>query len=597
MRRIDIEIETERLRIEFPYDRSLVQTVKTLPQRRWDPDAKAWFVPFEHVDRVFETLLDRHFKISNELRSYCSEHHRPVEEILEAEDEPDCGPAPVPPDTWSISQLNLEAQRILEEAFDESVWVVGELQGFDRNRSRDWRHAFFELVERPTEDADPVAKIQAVLFQGDRERVEDQLDDAPEEIRLRDGLAVRVCGDVEIYPESGSYQIVVREIDPTYTSGEIQRNRQAILERLEEKGIREANLERSMPICPLRVGLITSRGSDAYEDFRSELEASGYGFQVAVHDAYMQGDRTEESVLAALERFEERSAEFDVVVVVRGGGARSDLAYFDTDAIGEAVCRHPLKVISGIGHERDVCLLDHIARSEKTPTAAGRMLVERVEAFDERLRNHFEGVLESAEDCLDRAGDRLERVSVELGHRVDRRLNREDRRLSSVRSALSHAARDRLEEGRRRVEGAAGRLPQLVRAATERERQRLAFARRQLRPERLRRRLDRERSSLDASVRQLERAARNAVERGRSRVAGFADRLRLLDPQKILNRGYALVRRDGDLVRSPDDAPPESRIDVDLAEGAIRARVEADAEASGDRYRPNGSDRPRSDDE
>jgi len=136
-----------------------------------------------------------------------------------------------------------------------------------------------------------------------------------------------------------------------------------------------------------------------------------------------------------------------------------------------------------------------------------------------------------------------------------------------------------------------------VRAATERERQRLAFARRQLRPERLRRRLDRERSSLDASVRQLERAARNAVERGRSRVAGFADRLRLLDPQKILNRGYALVRRDGDLVRSPDDAPPESRIDVDLAEGAIRARVEADAEASGDRYRPNGSDRPRSDDE
>jgi len=574
MRRIDIDIETERLRIEFPYDESLVQTVKTLPRRRWDPDTRAWYVPFDHVDRVFETLLELHFKISPELRSYCREHHRPVDEIVGDEGESESGPAPVPPETYSVSELNLEAKRALEGAFDESIWLVGELQGFDRNRRREWRHAFFELVERPAEDADPVAKIQTVLFQNDREAVERQLEEAPEEIRLRDGLAVRLRGDVELYAESGSYQIVVREIDPTYTSGEIQRNRQAILERLEDRGIREQNRERDLPVCPLRVGLVTSHGSDAHEDFRSELDASGFGFQVTLHDAYMQGDRTEESVLEALRHFEERSEAFDVVAIVRGGGARSDLAYFDTDAIGEAVCRHPLKVIAGIGHERDACLLDHIARSEKTPTAAGGALVEAVEAFRERLAEGFDSIVVGAEERLERAGERLERVSVELGRRADRRLNREDRRLSSLRSSLSHAARDRLEEGRRRVEGAAGRLPQSSRVALRSERQRLTFARRQLRPERLAKRFELYRRAVDDRVEKLERTLGRRIERASRRLDGLGDRVRLLDPRTVLERGYAIVRREGELVRSPDEAPVDSRVDVELADGALSARVE-----------------------
>ncbi|MFB6375293.1 MAG: exodeoxyribonuclease VII large subunit, partial [Bradymonadaceae bacterium] len=366
MRRIDIEDDSERLRIEFPYDRSLVQTVKTLPERRFDPDTKDWYVPFQHVERVFETLLDHHFKISQELRSYCEEHHRPVDEILEKDGEAD-GPASVPPGTWTVSELNLEAQSVLEEAFDRSLWLVGELQSYDR--TRDWRHAFFELVDRPTDEADPVAKIQAVMFQRHRERIEEALAEAPDDIRLRDGLTVRVCGDVELYPEKGAYQFVVREIDPTYTAGEIQRNRQVILDTLEKRGIREQSRQLPWPDCPLRVGLITSYGSDAYSDFLDQLEASDRGFQLTVHDAYVQGDRTESSILEALAYFEERADQFDAVVIVRGGGARSDLAYFDTEAIGEAVCQHPLKIVCGIGHQRDVCLLDHICESEKTPTA------------------------------------------------------------------------------------------------------------------------------------------------------------------------------------------------------------------------------------
>ena len=102
MRRIGIEIETERLRIEFPYDETLVRTVKTLPQRRWDPDNKAWYVPFDHIEAVFDTLLDHHFKITRELRSYCRDNHRPVAQIIEGETE-QSGPIPVPPQTVTLS--------------------------------------------------------------------------------------------------------------------------------------------------------------------------------------------------------------------------------------------------------------------------------------------------------------------------------------------------------------------------------------------------------------------------------------------------------------------------------------------------------------
>ena len=571
MRRIGIEIETERLRIEFPYDETLVRTVKTLPQRRWDPDNKAWYVPFDHIEAVFDTLLDHHFKITRELRSYCRDNHRPVDEIIEGESE-QSGPIPVPPQTVTVSELNLRAKAVIEEAFDESVWLVGEVQSYDR--TREWRHAFFELVERPSEDADPVAKIRAVMFQDVRRQIEKQLREAPDEIRLRDGLAVRVQGDVELYAKSGSYQFVVRDVDPTYTTGKIQQNRQAILDRLEEKGIREQNRQLAWPVCPLRVGLITSAGSDAHNDFSNELESAGYGFELTLHDARMQGDRTEESVLEALEYFAERREDYDVVVVVRGGGARSDLAYFDTDAIGEAVCRHPLKVVCGIGHQRDVSLLDHIADSQKTPTAAGRSIVERVREFRDRLDGAVDGILQGASERMRGERERLGRMSVDLGHRVERRLNREGRRLEGLRSTLSHAARDRLERLRRRVERAGDRLPQLARSATARETRRLEYVRRGLRPERLRRRFARHRTRLDQLGERLARAAEATLERREKRVARLGERLRLLDPQRVLDRGFAIVWKDGDIVRSSEDAPPGEGLEVRLADGDIHVTVD-----------------------
>ncbi|MFB6262781.1 MAG: exodeoxyribonuclease VII large subunit [Bradymonadaceae bacterium] len=570
-RRIDIEVETGRLRIEFPYDEELVRTVKTLPDRRWDPDERAWFVPFDHVERVLETLLEHHFKVSGSLREYCDEHARPVSQLTSG-DGPPSGPAPVPPNTLSISELNLRAEAALEGAFDDDLWIVGELQGFDRVPERG--HAFFELVERPAEEADPVAKVRTVMFQGERESIEDKLADAPDDVRLRDGLAVRMRGRVDLYKKSGTYQFVVDDVDPTYTAGDIQRNRRAILQWLGERGIREDNLERSWPRCPLRVAVVTSWESDARRDFCRELEESAFGFDVTVHDAYVQGDRTEESVLRALSYFERHAEEFDALAIVRGGGARSDLAYFDTKAIGEAICEHPLKVVSGIGHQRDACLVDHVADAQKTPTAAAARFVEQVRDFRGAVDDRLERIVERASRQVERADDRLERMSAEIRHRAERRVADQDRRLSELRSSLGHAARERLEAERRRLEGAVSLLPQVGRSAIDRRRRVLERVRRELAVERVARPLDRRRTTIGDLVERLGRAVRSALDRRRARLDRYEDRLELLDPRNVLERGFALVRREGELVRSSDDAPPGSTIDVELSDGELRATVD-----------------------
>ncbi len=569
-RLIDIEPHASRVCIIFPYEPSLLPVVRSLPGRWFDGGTKNWYVPLEHVDHVIGKLSNHHFKISAELRRYCEENLEPVDDLLASGGSAANGPMRVPEGTYSISELNEEARATLRDKFSEQVWLVGEVQSYERNRSGG--HAYFELVERLAPDEDPVARIRTVMFSEDRKSVIDTLEDAPEDIRLRDGLAVRMQGRVDLYAPQGSYQFIARAIDPAYTSGEIHQNRERIISKLEELGIREDNQKLEWAPCPLRIGLITSYESDAYNDFIHELERSGFGFDVAVHNANVQGSRTEASVLRGLDYFAEHADQFDLVAIVRGGGSRSDLAYFDTEAIGKAVCEHPLKIITGVGHQRDQCLLDFISDSQKTPTAAANACVTRVRDYLQGVRDIFEAIVERAADCSRSQMVRLRDASVRLERAVDRCLKVENRRLDRVRSELTYAARDRLVEATRRLDRLERAIPGSALSKVASERQKIEFGRRRLSAERIGRRLQRETDSLDAARRRLERAATQALGETKRRLDEHHRRLGLLDPQRVLERGFAIVKTARGVARAPEDVPHETDVDVRLAEGTIRVR-------------------------
>ncbi|HEY0782049.1 MAG TPA: exodeoxyribonuclease VII large subunit, partial [Thermoanaerobaculia bacterium] len=274
--------------------------------------------------------------------------------------------------TYSVSQLCGEVRDFLAEAFP-AVWVVGEAQ---RVRPSQRGHLYFELVEKGERD-EIVGKLEAVIWKMDFQKVRRLLAASGQE--LQDGLQIRVRGSLDFYAPAGRLQLCVREVDPAFGLGLLERRRRETLAALTAAGLLERNRALPLPDLPLRIALITSHGSAAYHDFLSGLRDSGYGFRVLFVHASVQGKEAERDVVSALAALAGRAATIDLAVLIRGGGARSDLAVFDSRAIAEAIARAPFPVLTGLGHEIDTSIADLVAHTAvKTPTKAAELLVERV---------------------------------------------------------------------------------------------------------------------------------------------------------------------------------------------------------------------------
>lgn len=231
------------------------------------------------------------------------------------------------------------------------------------------------------------------------------------------------------FHELYGYSLTVQDIDPTYTLGDMARRRREILRQLEEEGVLTLNKELDMPRLPQRIAVISSPTAAGYGDFCHQLEnnSRGFYFYTELFPALMQGDRVEESVLSALDRVNARLSEFDVVVIIRGGGATSDLSGFDTYLLAAACAQFPLPIITGIGHERDDTVLDSVAHTRvKTPTAAAEFLIE----------------------SMDSAADELEMLASRLHEGVRNLLQQEQRRLSGYKNRIPSAAYHRISDAK-----------------------------------------------------------------------------------------------------------------------------------------------------
>lgn len=571
-RLVDIDPEHRRLSIAFPYDRELLDVVRALPQRRFDHQLKSWFVPAAHIEQVIVRLHPLSFTLSEALLAYCQQIGADLERwtaTAAAANRPVIDLEAMPAGTWSVAMLNERAREVLHEAFREEVWLAGELQGYDRNKPQG--HAFFELVHRPFHGANPSAQVAAVLWQDERQMIERALIEDGGHVRLRDGLIARFLARVDFYTAQGRYQLTLKDLDLAYTSGTIQQNRERILRDLEQRQLAEQNLMRAWPLCPIRIGLITSYESDAYADFVHELKQSGLGFMIDVFHVNVQGANTESSVLDALKYFERRAQDYDALAIVRGGGARSDLAYFDTPAIGEAVCLHPLKIVVGIGHQRDICLLDFIAYSEKTPTAAAQHLVDRVTAFLEQLNRLNLQISDAATTRCMEALDQLEHLGILTERAARERLSAHSKHLTRHGFQITRAATEVLHRANRRQERLERQIPVAAMTRYEQARHRLDNAQRRLEPARLLGPLTRKAQRLEDQHLRLKRLGLDKPQRLNLTLDLQQQRLRLLDPRRVLERGYALVYQHGKLLKDPSAVAPDAPLNIQLAHGSLSA--------------------------
>lgn len=597
-RAIELEIEGNHLRISFAYDRELVNVVRNLPERRWDPQMKSWFVPLMHLRYTLMQLSGNTLKFSAELHAYCEKND--VDPGVKQEDVithvdmrastaaysndlsrvggvssvlvNERSAASVPADTFTVSGLNQAARAVLRDHFVEDIWIVGELHDYDKNVSAGSRAYFFALTERPYAGAREIARITAVMFDEVRRQIEKILGDLPQPLRLRDGLVVRFKARVDLYPQNGRYQLIVSDIDPAYTVGELEMNRERVFRLLEAEGVHAKNVNRPLSICPLRVGLITSYESDAYNDFLHGLKLSGVGFELTTHHASVQGVNTESSVLSALNYFAQRAEKFDVLVIVRGGGSRSDLAYFDTEAIGRAVCAHPLKIVIGVGHQRDQCLLDLIAHSTKTPTAAAELLVRRVQDFSDGMELRFDQIASHAHAQIRAAGQRLAASSGGIERYVGTRLVTERARMSNLGVRISDSAARQITRASTRIEVSSEQIGARSRACLTRAQRETGYAREQLQATRVLRGVQQHSMMLDMVGERLKLQTERQLSRNLDQVENAAHSLRLLDPQRVLERGFAILRSHGKVVRSIGEVPLNESLTLTLSDGMIRIK-------------------------
>ncbi len=304
--------------------------------------------------------------------------------------------------TMTVAELNRAIGLVLGRAFPDEVWVQGEIANLSRPPSG---HVYFDLIGDGS-------SIGVTLWASDRQVVNAVLRRAGGAVRMTDGTEVRIRARISWWPERGRVSLRMLSIDTAYTLGRLAEARELLLQQLTREGVVDRQKALPLPLVPLRVGLITSAGSAAAADFVHTLELSGRAFDVVLVDARVQGIDAESSLLAAFEAFATRQPLPDVVCVVRGGGARTDLAAFDREAVARAIAACPRPVLTGIGHEIDTTIADVVAHaSHKTPTACATALVERVAAFCARLDERTGRLHRASHVALERASARLARTA------------------------------------------------------------------------------------------------------------------------------------------------------------------------------------------
>ncbi len=471
-------------------------------------------------------------------------------------------------ETFTVGQVATRLTRAVAAAFPAEVWVRGEVDGLRPPNAKG--NVYLSLCEKAR--GRDTATIGAVVLRQSRLRIDRVLAEHPG-FRLTDGIEVRVRGRVQY--GYGRVQLVVSEIDPVHTLGRLAAERDRVLAALSSEGLLDRNGRLSLPVAPLRVAVVTSDGSAACHDALHELQASGLGFAVAVADARVQGQGAEASVLAALARSLAWAP--DVVLLVRGGGSRTDLATFDAERIARAVAAAPVPVLTGIGHEIDTSVADAVAHTAyKTPTACAAAVVEQVRRAITTGEATWAGIVRQATLAHRRAEQGLDAGAGTLVARAGGAVSRAQGTLDTQATRVSHLVVLALAGAEGRVREDGRRLERGTSAQLDDSEARLGRAVRRIDPSRVDQVLRRHEVELAAAAIRLRRAGAATTAARAARLDVLAARADAVDPARALARGWSITRTAGGaLVRSTADIAAGTELHTTLADGTVDSTVRA----------------------
>lgn len=429
--------------------------------------------------------------------------------------------------TYSLSELTGEIHDVLKEAFPDTYWVRAETSDVHINSASG--HCYLEFIEKDTQSNQIIAKARGAIWAKTFRMLKPYFEMETGQ-HFTSGLKVLVRVSIDFHEVYG-FNLNVVDIDPSYTLGDLVRKRQEIIRQLQEEGVFTLNKELSLPALPQRIAVITSPTAAGYEDFINQLfyNKAGYPFYVKLFPALMQGEKTEESIIAALERIDSHRELFDAVVIIRGGGATSDLNSFDSYLLAANCAQFPLPIITGIGHERDDTIIDLVAHTRlKTPTAVAAFLI----------------------NCMDQAAEQLNLLQQALCTDTLSILNEKKQTLQRIGTLLPATVNNRIERNRSALNSLASKLPAITSGLLERNKNQLE--------------LMHQRIHTAISSRLLKE----------SRFIELQEQfIRMASPDYILKRGYSLTLRDGKILKSAKAVKSGDHLTTRFSDGEIESEV------------------------
>ena len=425
--------------------------------------------------------------------------------------------------TFSVMQYMTSIRNKLAET--PAVWVHGVITRLTEKG----KVVYISIADFEEGNVKPIATVDLTCFAGQFAALRAKTENAATPFVIKEQLKVCFQIKAEVYIPSGKLQAKILDIDPVYTLGELALTRMAILKRLASEGLLEKNKQTELAQMPLRVGLITGESTAAYKDFTTRLSVSPFKFTVVTAYAKMQGNDTESSIIAALKTLRQ-DEDIDVVCIVRGGGAKTDLNYFDSEALCRAVANYPIPVFTGIGHEIDKSLLDEVAYlSCITPTDCAKRLVERAQESWTDLIEAARGIASSARDMLTDSRQQLGMAATRLQQNVTSRIQEEKTKFVRMFTSLERDARYMLRE---------------------------------------------ETARLDRDTEGLRQGTRKIIDLADSQFKLIELRVKNADPETALAKGYTLtLDKNGKFVRNASQLKPGDTLTTKFRDGTVESTV------------------------
>ena len=427
----------------------------------------------------------------------------------------------------SLVELNQRIRMTLEQAFPDTYWVRAEMSDVRENGASG--HCYLEFIEKDPRSGQLLAKVRGAIWAKTFRLLKPYFEMETGQ-RFVSGLKVLVRVTVDFHELYG-LSLTVVDIDPAYTLGDMARKRLEIIRQLQEEGVFELNKELPLPLLPRRIALISSPTAAGYEDFVNQLthNRAGYPFYVKLFPALMQGERTEESVIAALDRIYAHQELFDVVALLRGGGATSDLNSFDSYLLAANCAQFPLPILTGIGHERDDTVVDLVAHTRlKTPTAVAEFLIAR----------------------MDQAAQTVEELQQTMTQSASVRLLQEKQRLQSYTTRFPALVGQRMERNRTLLHQLGAKLPTMAQGFVERKR-----------------------AMVDRLAMQLRNATTTHLAEKQRFLQLQEQFVRMASPDYILRRGYSLTLREGKIIKRAEELQAGEELTTRFMDGEVKSII------------------------